>query len=49
MEMQELRLIRTTILATSGILIVLGILNGDYDLVRAFVRFICISCLGLGG
>jgi len=24
-----------------------GILNGEYDIVRAFVKFLCPSCVGL--
>ena len=29
-------------------LVITGVLNGDYELIRDLVRYICTSCLGLG-
>lgn len=40
--------IRGVVLFVSIALVVVGVLDGGYELVRNFVRFICISCLGLG-
>jgi hypothetical protein len=39
---------RGVVLFVSIALVVVGVLDGGYELVRNFVRFICISCLGLG-
>lgn len=36
------------ILTVSVTLVITGVLNGDYELIRDLVRYICTSCLGLG-
>ena len=40
--------IQVAVLLLSVVVIALGVLDGEYDVVRDFVRFICTSCIGLG-
>ncbi|MEE8632781.1 MAG: hypothetical protein V3T10_05705 [Candidatus Bathyarchaeia archaeon] len=39
---------QSLLLALSTAMMLLGLLDVQYDLVRNFVRFICSSCIGLG-
>ena len=40
--------IQIILLTLSISLLLLGFLEGEYELVRIFVRFLCSACIGLG-
>lgn len=46
----ELRATRTQtfLLTVAAALLVIGLFENDYGIVRTLVRFICTSCIGLG-